>query len=97
MTIHPQAAVSRVYSVGQNLHMPTSSVFGSSFIPHNWEVFAQYCFETAEYLQSSLDLGRVVQDKSALIELVKKTEYTNKCPHLLFLVIAGKINNGVFA
>ena len=40
--LHSQVAAAHAHSVGQTLHTPIGSVFGTNVIPHNWEVFAQY-------------------------------------------------------
>ena len=71
VNLHPQVAAAHTYSVVQTLYMPIGSVFGANVVPHNWEVFAQSRCKKTEHLQSSLDLPTIVQNHSAIIDLIK--------------------------
>ena len=65
---HPLVAVAHALSVIKIIFVLIGSVFGASFSPHEWEVFAQSHCKAVEHFQSSPDLCIIAQNHSAIVD-----------------------------
>ena len=95
--LHPDVTVAHTYSVGQTLHIPIGSAFGSNVSLHNWEVLAQSWRMLAEHLQSTTNLELLAQKCKALLHLVRILKDLNKCLKLLVPATSDNLNPRVFS
>ena len=95
--MHPRLAAAHSHSVVQALYTTIVLVFGTNVSPHSWEAFTQSRCKLSEHLQSSWGLPTIVHKHSAIIDLIKLSKYTDKCPHLIVYATSDSVNKGVNA